>query len=155
MVAIVSAATQSEPSSTRLEYEVRNDTDTTIWLVDDGWLTWRRMGKDIELSYARGKMQPGAQVFGYFSPSVVKLEPGNSILRKVHLTWPQSLDRLWNAERYAAPPPGEYRVSVWIGYGITPEPDSPGLGEGVEAPIFRWQKEAISQPVLMEVPPYN
>ena len=154
-VVIVNVASQIEPPSTHLEFEVQNHSDAPIWLVDDGWLIWRQTGKEIELSYARGVMQPGTQVFGYFSPSVVKIDPGNRILHVVHLTWPQPLDRLWNAEPYATPTPGEYRVSVHVGYGVAPEPDLPSAGEGVESPIFRWQREASSESVSMQVPPYS
>jgi hypothetical protein len=153
-VEIVSISSQMNPPASRLEYEVRNYTSAPIWLVDDGWLIWRQAGKEIELCYARGKMRPGAQVFGYFPPSVVKTEPGGSISRVVHLTWPHPLDRLWNAEPNAAPPPGEHQVSVRIGYGVTADPDAPGLSEGVEAPVFRWQREAASTAVPMQVPPY-
>ena len=99
-------------------------------------------------------MRPGAQVYGYFPPSVVRLDPNNSVSRKVRLAWPHPLDQLWNAERWAAPGPGEYQVSVQIGYGLTPEPGPPDVGEGVEDPVLRWQREEVSPAVQMEVPPY-
>jgi hypothetical protein len=145
-------SSQGDPPETDLEYEVRNETPAPIWLVDDGWLIWRQEGQEIELSYARGKMRPGARVFGYFSPSVTKLEAGERATRSIPLTWPQPLGRLWNAESEAAPQPGAYRVSVRIGYGVTPEPEAPVLGEGVEAPVLRWQQEAVSDAVPMVIP---
>jgi hypothetical protein len=154
-VVIVSAVPQAGAPSTQVAFEVSNDTDSTIWVVDDGLLIWRQTGKELELSYARGKLQPGSHVFGYFPPSVVKVESGANISREVHLIWPQPLDPLWNSQRNANPPPGEYQISVRIGYGLTPEPDPPSGDDGVETPVFRWQKEAISQPVLIKVPPYG
>lgn len=154
-VTILSVITQAFPPSTHIEFEVRNEATVPIWLVDDRWLIWHQTDREVELCYARGRMQPGAQVFGYFPPSVVRIERGGSISREIHLTWPQPLDRLWNAERSTTPSPGEYRVSVRIGYGMSPKPNPSEVGESVEAPIFRWQKEAISQPAPMEVPFYK
>jgi hypothetical protein len=153
-VKITGISNKVDPPGSEIEYEVRNDTERPIWVVDDGWLTWRQDGQELELSYARGKMRQGAQVFGYFVPVVVKLDPGSSIMRTAHLKWPQSLDRLWNLEPQAAPAPGDYRISVRIGYGVTAEPDSPRLGEDVETPVLRWQREAVSTPVTINVPPY-
>jgi hypothetical protein len=145
-------SSQGDPPVTDLEYEVRNEGQTPVWLVEDGWLIWRQKGQEIELSYARGRMSPGAQVFGYFPPSVAKLDTGAHVTRTIHLTWPHSLDRLWNAESEAAPPPGHYHVSVRIGYGVTPAADAPDLRDGVEGPVLRWQREAVSDAVPMNVP---
>jgi hypothetical protein len=150
-VRITRSTSHAAPPSTSLDFEVRNHGATAIWLVDDAWLIWRQQGSDIELSFARGRTQPGTQVFGYFPPSVEKVEPGASVVRTVRLTWPQRLDRLWNAQSQASPAPGEYNVSIRIGYGVTSEPDPPGL-EDVQAPVFRWQKEVVSPPAAMEVP---
>ena len=100
-------------------------------------------------------MSRGAQVFGYFPPSVLEVGPNERVNRVVSLTWPQSLDRLWNSCNEAAPNPGDYRVSIRIGYGLTPSPELPGLGEGVEAPVQRWQRLAVSKNVLMNVPEQN
>lgn len=146
---------QVNPPRSELGCDVRNGYLGPIWLVSDDWLIWRQNGQEIELSYARGKMRVGAQVFGYFPPSVVKIEPGEKVSRSIILSWPQSLDRLWNAAPYAAPNAGEYLVSIRIGYGITPAPDPPGVEEGVEASVLRWQREALSEAVRMKVPPID
>jgi hypothetical protein len=132
---------------------VCNNREEPIWLVNDHWLIWRQLGHEIELSYARGKMRPGAQVFGYFPPAVLKMEPDDRVSRSILLTWPHSLDRLWNAVSIAAPSVGEYRVFIRIGYGLTASPEPPGVGEGVEMPVFRWQQEALSAAVPMIVSP--
>jgi hypothetical protein len=153
-VEISKVSSQETDPSTHLEYEVSNDGDVSIWLVDDEWLIWNQKGNQIELSFKRGKMKRGAQVFGYFSPETVALNPGDRVSRPVELTWPQPLDPLWNDERVAAPAPGQYQISVQVGYGITAEPEPPKLGEGVEARVFRWQKEATSPAVPMTVPAY-
>jgi|GEM_PF-4884222 len=154
-VTITRVLSQAEPSSTQLEYEVWNQTQAPIWLVSDDWLIWHQNSSQIELSYIRGKMQPGTQVFGYFPPSVLRIDPGRTVTQVVQLLWPQTLDRLWNVEEWATPLPGRYQIAVRVGYGLTPEPDAPKISEGVEAPIFRWQKEAVSQTVPMEVCPYE
>ena len=154
-VIIVKVSSQVEPPASWLEYEVWNEAHVPIWLVDDDWLIWRQTATRIELSYIRGRLRPGAQVFGYFPPSVIKVEPGDHVSKVIQLSWPYTLDQLWNTERFAAPPPGEYQVSVRVGYGLTDEPDAPNAGEGVEASVLRWQREAVSQAVQMEVPPYR
>ena len=155
IVSIVSALVRTSPVAWHLEYEVRNTEQTPIWLVVDESLVLRRDGQRIELSCARGKMTPGAQPFGYFDPKVVEVPPGGSVRRSVEIAWPARLSGLWNAEREVAPPPGEYEVSVRIGHGTTPKPQPPGLGESVEAPVLRWQKEAVSQPVRLKLPAYK
>jgi hypothetical protein len=154
VVTITNKMTRTEPPMSSLEYVVRNNLSEPIWLVDDGWLVWRKTGRQIELSFARAPMRPGVQVFGYFPPAVVKVLPGEGISRGYELLWPYSLDRTWNVERQAAPEPGEYSVSVRVGYGLTPAPDNPVLGESVDAPVLRWQREVVSQPVRFNVPLY-
>jgi hypothetical protein len=150
-ITITSMVSHEDLPGTDLEYVVRNDMDSAIWLVNDGWLTWRQMGPEIELSYARGRMRTGAQVFGYFPPDTVKIPPGEQLTRTIHLKWPQALDRLWNTASEANPAPGKYRVSVRIGYGATPGPEPPRSGEGVEEPVLRWQQEAVSESAMMTV----
>lgn len=154
-VAIVSVFSLVEPPISQLEYEVRNGILQPIWLVNDDWLIWLQTRTHIELSYARRKMQSGSQVFGYFSPSVVKINPSDCISKKIQIVWPHTLDQLWNIERYASLPPGKYLVSVQVGYGLTPEPSLPEIGEGVEDPVFRWQKKVVSPEVQIEVPPHR
>lgn len=154
-VEILRISSQTNPPSTQLEYRVSNETHAPIWLVEDGWLIWRQKGRAIELCYARGTMQPGSHVFGYFPPSVVQVKAGESVSHVIDLLWPQALDRLWNNTNIAAPPPGRYEVSVRIGYGETAEPDPPDLNESVEAPVLRWQKEAVSKAISFDVPPYR
>lgn len=154
-VKIVSISNSKDFPITYLTYVVQNRTHKSIWLVDDDWLIWQHSGQHIKLSYARGRMQPGAEVFGYFPPSVIEIQSDKQVTKLVQLEWPYSLDPLWNSERWAAPLPGEYQVSVQIGYGLTSEPYAPNLEEGVEFPVLRWQKQVISEAVLMSVPNYQ
>jgi hypothetical protein len=155
MVTIVSAVMHVTPPGWHLEYEVKNTGQASIWLVVDESLVLRRDGGHIELSYARAKMVPGVKVFGYFDPQVVELRPGESLRRSVDITWPCRLNDIFNVEREAAPPPGEYQVSLRVGFGTTPGPGAPKLGEGVEAPVLRWQQEAVSPPVRLRIPQYS
>ncbi len=50
--------------------------------------------------------------------------------------------------------PGEYEVSIRIGYAATAAPEPPKVGESVEAPVMRWQQTTVSPPVRMAIPPY-
>lgn len=154
MVSIVSAIVQVNPPAWRLEYNVRNLSGAVIWLVVDESLKFRRDEAHIELSYARGKMQPGVQVFGYFNPNVVDIPPDGSLLRSVEITWPCRLSDIWNVEREATPPPGKYEVSVRVGFALTATPKPTKVGEDVETSVLRWQKETVSPPVRIAVPPY-
>jgi hypothetical protein len=149
-VGIVDAGRRADAPGATLTYEVRNDGDATVWLVDDGWLVWRRENRRIELGFQRAPMQPGVEPFGYFNPQLVPVAPGDAVRRTVELSWPQRLDGLWNAEDEAAPPPGEYDVAVRVGYGESESPPPPTRGgQGVEAPVLAWQNEAVSPPVRL------
>jgi hypothetical protein len=150
-ILIKKISSSADPWGCDLEYEVRNDSQAPIWLVNDGWLIWQQTGPVIELSYARGKMRAGSQVLGYFPPAVLQVDSGRQVTKAVTLRWPQSLDRLWNQEVSAAPGRGEYQLSVRVGYGTVPAPDPPSVGEGVEAPVLRWQHEAVSEAAQMVV----
>lgn len=152
-VILSSVHTKVDPPVTQLTYVVHNKNDKPVWLVDDGWFTWRQKGKQIELSFAREKMQPGVQVFGYFSPVVVKIEPGNAVTRTVELSWPLSLSRVWNSRDRVAPKAGKYEVSIKVGYGHTPEPGPLAAEDDVETPVLRWQSSIVSKPVTMNIPP--
>ena len=154
LVSIVSANVRESPPAWLLDYEVRNESRAAVWLVVDESLGFRREGSRIELSYARGPMQAGAQPFGYFDPEVAELPAGGSVRRHLEIPWPSPLSTLWNEQRAAAPPPGEYEVSVRIGYAGTPSPEPPRDGESVEAPVLRWQRTAESPPVRIAVPAY-
>jgi len=154
VVSIVTAIVQQSPPAWHLEYEVRNQGPTAIWLVVDESLVFRQVGRHIELSYARTKMQPGVQVFGYFDPKVLAIPPGGSVRRSVEISWPCRLSDIWNDKREVTPPPGEYDVSVRVGVASTAAPTSPKVGEGVEAPVLRWQEEAVSPPVRIAIPSY-
>jgi hypothetical protein len=153
-VEIIDAKSHEAPPRTLLEYEILAVGSHPVWLVDDGFLVWRQNGEEIELSVAREPLQPGAHPFGYFNPAVVKLQPGERVRRLIELRWPLSLARLWNEAGVAAPAPGRHQVRVRVGYGLTPSPDPPNAGESVEAPVRRWQREAISPPAEVEVPEY-
>jgi hypothetical protein len=155
LVSIVSAVVQAVPPAWHLEYEVRNRGTTTIWLVTDESLVLRQLEGRIELSYARGRMMAGAQVFGYFDPKVVALEPGKSLRQRADVGWPCRLSDLWNDRREAAPPAGDYDVTVRVGFASTAAPGPPQLGEGVEAAVLRWQQEALSPPVRLAIPAYG
>lgn len=155
LVSIVSAIVQVSPPAWHLEYDVRNLGGAVIWLVIDESLVLRQDDGHIELSYARGKMQPGVQVFGYFDPKVVAIPPGESVRRSVEIPWPCRLSDIWNDRREATPPSGEYEVSVRVGVASTAAPKSPKVGEGVEASVLRWQEEAVSPPVRIAIPPYT
>lgn len=151
-VDIVAAESRADPPGAELTYVVRNGGHAPVWLVDDGFLAWRQEGRSIELGYARVPMQPGVEPFGYFSPQVAPLAAGAELTRTVSLTWPQRLDGTWNAGDAAAPPPGDYDVVVRVGYGETPVPGAPQVGEEVERPVLAWQREAVSAPVRLSVP---
>ena len=156
VVSIVSAIVNVIPSAAwHLEYNVRNLGQQVVWLVVDESLVLRRDGRHIELSYAREKMQPNVHVFGYFDPKVEKIAPERSLQRSIEITWPCILSDIWNAERVVAPSPGEYEVSVRIGFAATAVPEPPKVGESVEAPVLRWQKEAVSLPVWLPIPRYK
>ncbi|MEO8576990.1 MAG: hypothetical protein ABI556_09830 [Gemmatimonadales bacterium] len=151
-VSIVSAAVSTHPPGWHIEYEVRNNGTQTVWLVVDERLVFRRDNDHVELSYARARMQPGVQVFGYFEPKATELSPGESARQSVDITWPLTLSDIWNANREVAPAPGVYDVTVRIGFGLTPAPESPTSGETVEEPVLRWQREAVSPHVQLEIP---
>lgn len=149
-VAITAAESTDDPGLA-LTYEVGNEGEAPVWLVDDDDLVWSREGDRLELSYARAPLQEGVEPFGYFDPEVRELAPGERVRKTVSLTWPQSLSGLWNDRREADPPPGSYGLCVRVGYGPTPEPDAPGPDEDVETPVLRWQREAVSDPVEVEI----
>jgi hypothetical protein len=151
-VDIVAVERHADPPGVELTYVVRNGGTAAVWVVDDGALAWRQDDRTIELGYARVAMQPGVEPFGYFSPQVAALAPGGELRRTVALSWPQRLDGTWNPGDVAAPAAGDYGVVVRVGYGETPEPPPPTLGEGVEGPVLAWQREAVSAPARMSVP---
>ena len=154
LVTIVSAVVRVNPPSWHLVYDVRNAEQAVLWLVDQESLVLRREDAKIELSYAREEMRPGVQVFGYFDPRVEMLLPGASLRRSVEIVWPCPLSDIWNNEREAAPPPGEYEVSIRIGFAPTAAPEPPDVGESVEAPVLRWQRTTSSAPVRIAIPSY-
>jgi hypothetical protein len=151
-VVIVSAKAEINPPSWEIEYSVHNHTPAMLWLVVEESLVLKRDGARIELSYSRGRMQPGVQVFGYFVPTVIDLPPGRAVSQSVQIGWPCRLNDIWNSEREVALPPGQYEVSVRVGFASTPAPPPPEVGEDVEAPVLRWQEEAASSPVRIELP---
>ncbi|MFC7737929.1 hypothetical protein ACFQX4_19315 [Roseomonas sp. GCM10028921] len=153
-VEVIAASSGTEPPATRLRYAVRNAGPQPVWVVDDRWLTWRQSAREIELSFRRERLQPGAVPFGYFAPQVAELPPGAELQRELELTWPQPLSPLWNEAPVAAPPPGAYAARLRIGYGTSPAPDDPRPGEPAEAATLRWQRDALSPPHPVEVPPY-
>ncbi len=153
-VSIVEAVVDASTPSWRLTYEVRNSTGSPVWLVDDGALALRHVGRQIELSYAREAMQPGAKVFGYFAPAVVAIAGHDALRRSVMLRWPCRLSDLWNPQREAALSPGDYAVTVRVGFGTTDAPAPPRVGQEVEEPVLAWQTTAVSKPMTITLPPY-
>lgn len=150
-VVVAAAGATAEPGL-EVTYEVHNGGEDPVWVVDEDDLVWSREGDRIELSYARAPMDGGAEPFGYFEPAVTEVGAGESIRRTVQLSWPLELNPLWNDHFEVDPPPGSYDLRVRIGYGNTPEPESPDLDEEVEEPVLRWQHEAVSDPVGIRVP---
>ena len=134
-------------TSTEITYAVANRAAAPIWLVNDPWFVWHRKNADAEISFARGRMKEGVHPFGYFPPETEEIPPGGRREKQFTLNWPQRLSRLWNHAEIAERPKGRFRLSVRIGYGLAPEPDPPKLGEEVEDPVLRWQKEAVSPPL--------
>jgi hypothetical protein len=149
-VEIADVAELTEPRGVELRYLVRNGAEGTIWVVDDGWFAWRLEDRRIELNFARVRMQPGVEPFGYFAPEVVAVEPGARLERTVALNWPHPLSGMWNATPDADPPPGEYEVVVRVGWSDSPAPGPPETAD-VEAPVLAWQREAVSDPARLVV----
>jgi hypothetical protein len=156
VVEIADVAVRVEPEpGLDLEYTVRNGHRQAVWLVDDDDLVWSRRDDRIELSFARAHLAADVEPFGYFAPDTCEVGAGGVVERRVHLTWPQPLNRLWNDRAEAAPPPGLYRLRVRVGYGLTPSPEPSELDEDVDASVLRWQHEAVSEPVEVRVPDYS
>lgn len=116
-VEITEVTTMPSPPTSEVTFRVHNHSGASIWLVDDGWFTWRKEGEHAEISLKRERLEPGAQVFGYFVPQVSELTPGQAASRTLRLEWPHRLSRAWNRNEYAAPPPGRYSLSIVVGYG--------------------------------------
>lgn len=154
-VEIADVKTTPSPPSSEVTYGVRNGSGACIWLVDDDWFTWRQKGKDVEISLKRERLEPGAQVFGYFDPQVLELAPGDATSRTLRLDWPQRLNQAWNEEEFAAPAPGRYSLSIVVGYGRSPAPPPPQSAADVEATVLAWQREARSDTVPLEIPDYE
>jgi hypothetical protein len=146
---------EADQPAWQLEYEVKNSGADPIWLIVNEGLGLYREGRKIELSWARKKMRPNVAVFGYFDPEIKEVSAGESFRQAETITWPARLSDIWNAEREAAPPPGDYEVSIRIGYAATQEPPFVEVSEGVEDAVLNWQKEAASLPVRLEIPPYE
>jgi len=150
-VAIAKTDSRRDRPGLDISYRVTNNGPDPIWLVNDGWIIWSQSGGRIEISLARGTMNPASAVFGYFVPATVEIPSGSARAGSLALDWPLKLDRLWNREESVQPAPGQYDFVLRIGYGVTPFPDDPGLGESVESPVLRWQKEAEAVAVCVEV----
>jgi len=153
-VQITQAQAQAHPSAWQIAYEACNAGGQTLWLVDEPALTLRQTPGRIELSYAREPLRPGALPYGYFNPRCTPLASGECLQRQVNIAWPARLSALWNPAREAAPAPGDYAVTVRLGYGKTPEPDAPQPGEDVQDPVLRWQHQALSTPVTLTIAPH-
>ncbi|MBS0465825.1 MAG: hypothetical protein JSS31_02285 [Proteobacteria bacterium] len=144
----------AQPGAWRIAYEACNASGQTLWLVDEPALTLHEAPGRMELSHARAPLQPGSLPFGYFNPHCVPLAGGDCLRRHIDIHWPARLSTLWNAAREAAPRPGDYAVTVRVGYGETPAPDAPQAGEDVQDPVLRWQRQALSAPVTLAITPH-
>lgn len=153
-VYITQAQAQAHPSAWRIAYEACNAGGQTLWLVDEQALTLHQTPGYIELSYARAPLQPGALPYGYFNPRCAPLAGGECLRRHIDISWPARLSSLWNPAREAAPAPGDYAVTVRVGYGETPTPNAPQVGEDVQDSVLRWQRQALSAPVTLTIAPY-
>ena len=153
-VHITQAQAQAHPSAWQIAYEACNAAGQTLWLVDEPALTLHAAPGRIELSYARAPLQPGALPFGYFNPRRTPLAGGECLRRHIDISWPARLSTLWNPAREAAPAPGDYAVTVRVGYGETLEPAAPQPGEDVQDSVLRWQHTALSAPVTLTIAPY-
>ena len=153
-VHITQAQAQAYPSAWQIAYEACNAGGQTLWLVDEPALTLRQAPGRIELSYARAPLQPGALPYGYFNPRRTPLAGGECLRRHISISWPARLSTLWNPAREAAPAPGDYAVTVRVGYGETLEPAAPQPGEDVQDSVLRWQHTALSAPVTLTIAPY-
>lgn len=153
-VQITQAQAQADPNAWQIAYAACNTGADMLWLVDEPALTLHEAPGRIELSYARASLQPGALPFGYFPPRCVALARGDCLQRSVHIGWPARLSTLWNSTGDAAPAPGSYAVTVRVGYGETPTPDTPQADEDVQDPVLRWQRTALSAPVTLTIAPY-
>jgi hypothetical protein len=141
----------TDPSRWHLEYSVHNSGETLLWLVVDENPAYQCNGYEMELGHARTHLQSVVRVYGYFTPKVVLLPSSQSWQRSLQITWPCQLSDLWSATREAAPTPGDYTVSVRVGYGLTAAPKGSREAESVEAPVLRWQQTVASPPVRMSV----
>lgn len=154
-VAITRISTRTAPAASRIRYRVRNGGSRRVWLVADDWFTWRQQEQAIEISLKRERLQAGGQVFGYFVPEVVPVDPAGQADRRLELSWPQRLSPLWNDGEVAAPAPGRYELSLVIGFGRSPAPPDPGSAAEVEQVVLDWQQEARSAPATLEIPVYD
>ncbi|MFZ1218003.1 MAG: hypothetical protein WAO00_01860 [Chthoniobacterales bacterium] len=151
----MSATCEANPPAWHIEYSVHNQGTAFLWLIVDESLVFRRDGSRVELCYARARMQPNVKVFGYFNPDVIEIPAGETVRQAVEIIWPCRLSGIWNSEREANLPPGKYEVSVRIGFASTVAPEPPTVGEDVESPVLRWQEEATSSPVTLEIPAWH
>lgn len=153
-VRITEAQSRPHLSAWQIAYEACNTGARMLWLVDEPVLTLHAAPGRMELSYARAPLQPGVLPYGYFNPRCTPLAGGDCLRREVHISWPARLSTLWNPVHEAAPAPGDYAVTVRVGYGDTPTPDAPQPGENVQDPVLRWQHTASSTPVTLTIAPY-
>ncbi len=151
-VEITRTQTDAAKHATDVAYRVRNTGRHAVWLVSDPWYVWELRAETITVSFARGPMQAGVEVFGYFDPVVVRLDPGTDLERDLEIEWPLKLNTIWNLEDAVWPDAGRYQLRVEVGYGLTPGPVQDGDGS-VEDRVLGWQLKASSTPRPLEVPP--
>lgn len=151
MIAVEIVAAAARASHWSLAYEVVNRGAAPVWVNDDAFLSFYRQGLQLRLSFARGRMTPGATPFGYFAPATVVLGAGERLRRDVELDWPLTLSALWNAHGEVRLAPGNYAVSIEIGYADTAVPPPPDDALSVEDAVLGWQKSCVSAAVTMAI----
>jgi NAD kinase len=58
-VEIEAVRPSESPPGAEVRYRVRNDSEATVWVVDDDTLAWLQDGDRITLDRSRVPMQPG------------------------------------------------------------------------------------------------
>ena len=156
-ITVEKVAVSTSPPGNEVTFKVVNNSDQPIWLVDDDWFIWNSSGEITEISYARGKMVSGVEVFGYFDPKVKKIHPSETISRKQHFEWPVRLNGIWNQKEWASPPSGKVKVRLRVGFGYNPNIPSQGTKDlkDIEESVLSWQEEATSEAFEMEIPEYQ
>ena len=121
-VSILEAEVSWNPPAWTLHYEVSNTMQSAVWLVIDESVKVIEDGSRIELLLRPGKVAAVRMYSSYFDRRSFQSNREEGSRDESEISWPATLNDLWNAEREAAPEPGMYEVSVRVGYGTAAEP---------------------------------